>query len=344
MFKKFSAILLVFALLASFAACKKLEGNEFIVEENAFVVDDNGITQELQTRVNEEGKTEYYYTDNTGNTVVVDKNKVEIETTLIHVGTTLSNKELEDLINNPEKIEDLVTEDITEPEFEMSDGIISEESFEEIEVEIGNDGRPVIENTPVKYEDIIKSGTYTMDFTIKTTVDGQETVLPVTVMQDGKKLYFETVFSSTDTGKMRVNMLINDDGYFIIIPILNAYYQVASSDAEGFGDVMEGFDFGSLEEDLEMNNNYDSSANVNVDGKTYRCDIYTSDDGTTVKYYYLNGELKRMETVSDGSETIIEFKTISGSVNKTKFRTPKGTDLGALIGSEANLDNLGQLL
>ena len=86
------------------------------------------------------------------------------------------------------------------------------------------------------------------------------------------------------------------------------------------------------------------SVNVNVDGKTYRCDIYTSDDGTTVKYYYLNGELKRMETVSDGSETIIEFKTISGSVNKTKFRTPKGTDLGTLLNSEANLDSLGQLL
>ena len=71
MFKKLSAILLVFALLASFAACKRFEGNELIIEEKPVVTDESGNTQELQTRVDENGKTEYEFTVPEGATATV---------------------------------------------------------------------------------------------------------------------------------------------------------------------------------------------------------------------------------------------------------------------------------
>ena len=128
MFKKLSAILLVFALLASFAACKRFEGNELIIEEKPVVTDESGNTQELQTRVDENGKTEYFYTDDNGNEIVVDKNKVEIETSLVPVQTTLSDKEIEEIFesNDFEKLQDALTENITEPELEMNNGVIPE--------------------------------------------------------------------------------------------------------------------------------------------------------------------------------------------------------------------------
>ena len=47
--------------------------------------------------VTENGKTEYFYTDDNGNEIVVDKNKVEIETSLVPVQTTLSDKEIEEI-------------------------------------------------------------------------------------------------------------------------------------------------------------------------------------------------------------------------------------------------------
>lgn len=342
MIKKISSILLVFALLAGFASCKRLEGNEFKSQENSYIVDNEGVTQEVATRVNEKGETEYYYTDSNGNVVIVDKNKVNVETTYVPVQTTLSDKEIDKIIEEGdfEKLEDVVAEDITDPEFEMSDGVISEENFEKVEVELGGNGKPVHGNAVQSMEDIIKSGTFTLDFTIKAKVNGVESTMPMKIMKDGSKMFMETTVPLSLTGKMRTNMIINDDGYFIVIPIMNAYLKAPTEDLEGAGnmeDIFGDLDFSNVEEDLEMNDNYISSAIVNLNGKTYDCDIYEGEDGTTVKYYYLNNELKRIENTSEAGDTIIEFKEISGKVDQNKFKTPKGRDLEKMI---KNLEGL----
>ena len=329
MFKKLSAILLVFALIASFAACKKLEGNEFIVEENAFVTDENGNTQELETRVDENGKTEYFYTDNSGNIIVVDKNKVEVETSYVPVQTTLSDKEIDKILENQDfdKLQDVLVEDITEPEFEMSDGVIPEDSFEEVEVEVDNEGKPVHGTATKTYAEIISSGTFTVDLTVQTITEGTTSVMPIKMMKDGNKMLVETSVPVSTSGKMRVNMLINDDGFFMVIPIMNAYYQVPTEDAGDLSDAMGSFDISDIEGDLAMTDSYVSSANVDLNGKTYNCDIYESEDGVTTKYYYLNNELKRIESESGSDIYIVEFKEVSGKVTKSKFKTPTGRNL-----------------
>lgn len=343
MIKKITAILLVFAVLAGFASCKRLEGNEFDVQENAFAVDDEGVTRELETRINEEGETEYFYTDANGNEIVVDKNKVNVETTYVPVQTTLSDKEIDEIIESGDisKFEDIVTEDIAEPELEMSDGVISEENFEEVEVELDSEGKPVHGNVTKTMKEIVESGTFTMDFTIQTKVDGTETTLPVKIMKDGNNMFMETSAPLGTSGKVRVNMLINDDGYFIIFPVMNAYYKAPTDEMGETGsmdDLFAGLDFTDVEEDLEMNDNYDSSSIVTINGKSYDCDVYKADDGSTVKYYYLNNELKRIESISDSGSTIVEFKELSGSVDKSKFKTPTGRDLEKLMESFAALE------
>lgn len=345
MIRKITAILLVFAVLAGFAACKRLEGNEFNVQENAFAVDDEGVTREVETRVNEEGETEYFYTDANGNEIVVDKNKVSVETTYVPVQTTLSDKEIDEIIESGDigKLEDVVTEEIAEPEFEMSDGVISEETFEEVEVELDSEGKPVHGTATKTMEEIVKSGTFTIDFTIKSKIDGVENVMPVKIMKDGNNMYMETSAPLTDTGKVRINMLMNDDGYFLILPVMNAYYKVPTEETGGavnMDDLFSGFDFSDVEGDLEMKDNYESSYTVDINGKTYNCDVFNAEDGSTVKYYYLNNELKRVENTSDAGETIVEFKEISGKVDKSKFKTPKGRDLEKLMESFAALEGI----
>lgn len=326
MFKKLSAILLVFALLASFAACKRFEGNELIIEEKPVVTDESGNTQELQTRVDENGKTEYFYTDDNGNEIVVDKNKVEIETSLVPVQTTLSDKEIEEIFesNDFEKLQDALTENITEPELEMNNGVIPEESFEEVEVEVGSDGKPVHGNAVQKYSDILKSGTFTISLTIQTTTEGVTTVMPITVMKDGNNMFTEMTYPISATGKMRINLIINDTGMYTVLPVINAYYQFPSEEVGNIGDALGDFDLSQMQGDLEMNDNYVSSGKVSLNGKEYDCDIYEAEDGITTKYYFLNDELKRIESTTGNDGYIIEFKEVSGKVNKSKFKLPYG--------------------
>lgn len=333
MIKKITAILLVFAVLAGFAACRKLEDTEFNVQENAFAVDEEGVTRELETRVNEDGKTEYFYTDSNGNVVVVDKKDVEVETTYVPVQTTLSDKEIEEILESGDigKLEDVVTEEITEPEFEMSDDVISEDVFEEVEVELGSDGKPVRGNSAQNFEEIINSGTFTVDLTIKSNADGVENTVPFKIIKDGNRMFMETVYPISETGKMRINLLVNEDGYFIIVPVMNAYIKAPTEEVGNAEDFFSGFDFTDIESDLEIKDNYVSSNKVTLNGKTYDCDVYEVEDGTTVKYYYLNNELKRMESTSESGNTIIEFKEFSGSVDKSKLKTPTGIDLSTKL-------------
>ncbi len=345
MIRKITAILLVFAVLAGFAACKRLEGNELEVKENVFAVDEEGVTRDVETRVNEEGKTEYYYKDSNGNEVVVDKNDVTVETTYVPVPTTLSDKEIDKIIESGDigKLEDVVTEEIEEPEFEMSDGVISEETFEEVEVELDSEGKPVHGTATKTMEEIVKSGTFTIDFTVKSKIDGVENIMPVKIIKDGNKMFMETSAPLTETGKVRINMLMNDDGYFLILPVMNAYYKVPTEEMGGtvnMDDLFAGIDFSDVEGDLEMKGNYESSYTVDINGKTYNCDVFNAEDGSKIKYYYLNNELKRVENTSDAGETIVEFKEISGRVDKSKFKTPKGRDLQKLMESFAALEGM----
>ena len=56
--KNVTAILLVFALLAGFASCRKLEDSEgFVIESKAYIVDSEGVTRDVQSIINDDGKT-----------------------------------------------------------------------------------------------------------------------------------------------------------------------------------------------------------------------------------------------------------------------------------------------
>ena len=334
--KNIIAILLVFALLVSFAACRKLE-TEYTIETRPYVVDSNGVTQDVQSIVNSDGETEYFYYDNSGNKITVDSKDVEVETKKVAVTapTTLSPEaqSLFDVFNDPEKFEELMEEDATEPKLEMSDGIISDDQLNKIDTDIGSDGKPVRDKAREQYMKIVEGETFTMDMVMKTNTNGEEMALPIVAVRDGDNLFLETAMPVDGSkGAMRLQFLILNGKAYTVIPQMRAYMEVPKEtiDQMGLGDIVA--------EEAEDNSEYVESGEVKINGKTYICDVYKSED-STIKYYFLNGELKRIETISGENTAIMEINSLSDKADKSKLVLPKGyLDLATI--KEFNLSEI----
>ena len=358
------AIGLVFALLMSFAACKKLpQDNDFVVESQVYVVDDEGVTHELKTepvagnfgndnnysdsdnkedkgnnKVNKPNKNViYYYEDSSGNKVTVKHEDVVIETTKVRKPTTQApisgspeltpeEESFLNTFNDPEVLENLVDESITVPELE-NDQFIPENNFEKIEVEVDRDGNPQHDDIEKRYTDILESGKFTIDMVIKSNANGQDTVIPMHVVRDGEKMYFETAMPVDGSGSMKTAFLLRDKTCYLIIPGMRAYMTMP---ADELGKL---FDTNMIENDAEAA--YISSNEVEYNGKKYICDVYES-EGSTVKYYYSGNEIKRMEAVDpNGNETIMEFNHVSDKVDNSKLKVPSGyIDMTKFIGQD----------
>lgn len=333
------AICLIFALLMSFAACKKLpQDSEFVVESQVYVVDDEGVTHNVQTENDENGKQIYYYIDGNGNKVVVSKKDVVVEstkvrktTTTVYAGLELTPEEQSflDVYNDPDAFENLVDENLTEPELEI-DEIIPEENFEEIKVEVDKDGNPKHDNIEDRYTDIVKGEKYTMDMALKTVTNGETMTIPMKVIRNGDKMYFETAMPVNGQGSMKMAFLLRDDTCYFIVPGMRAYMQMPM---EGMDDIFNTDFTGSFDEESQAT--YISTSEVEYNGKKYLCDVYES-EGSTVKYYYTDNEFKRMEaTDPDGNITIMEFNEVSDKADSSKLKVPSGyIDMTKLMGQD----------
>ncbi|MBO5410127.1 MAG: hypothetical protein J6A60_02585, partial [Clostridia bacterium] len=120
--KSILAIVMVFALLASFTACQKLEttdGSVPVVTMRPYMTD-------------EEGNVKFYVTNPDGSVNYVDENDVVVETV-----DDETVEELLDMMQNPEQI---IEPDAPAADLEIADGAIPEDNFDEIEVELDENG------------------------------------------------------------------------------------------------------------------------------------------------------------------------------------------------------------
>lgn len=326
------AIALVFAVLVSFASCKKLpQDSEFVYESQVYVVDDEGVTHNLKTELDEKGDEIYYYEDGNGNKVTVANKDVVVKTTKVRKttepATVYGNYELTpeeqsflNAFNNPDAIDGLVDESLTQPEFEISDELIPEEDFEKIEVEVDKDGNPKHDDIEQRFTDIIKGGKYTFDMTIKSTdVNGTETIIPMRIIRDGNKMYYELAAPVNEQGSMKMAALLRDNTCYFIIPSMRAYMKMPVEDMDQIfsADITDIVD--STPESV-----YISTNTVDINGKQYICDVYEN-EGATFKYYYNDKELKRLEsTEPNGTVTIIEFNEVSDKTDSSKLKVPTG--------------------
>lgn len=335
--KNIVAIILVFAMLAGFASCKKLENEgEWVVESKVYVTDLYGAQHDVQAVTKTDGETEYYYYNSDGNRVTVAQKDVVVSTTKVYkpASTTLSPEmqSFFEAYSDPDSFQQLVEEQITQPELNISEDPIPEEDFEEIEVELGSDGRP--ERGKDNYVEVLKGDSFTAKFVIKSSdYNGEPMAVPFYVTKNSDNLYINSTMPVDEKSGMNVEFLVVNKQCYIIIPAMRAYFKMTS---EQLGEFVPDEAL-----DQEMADTYVSSAQVEVDGVTYECDIYDA-EGQKVKYYYLNDELKRVETAdADGNVTIIEYDYVKKGADRSKFKVPTGyMDMTTMMGENFNFNTL----
>ena len=327
--KNILAIILVFSLLLSFAACRKLDSESITVETKVYIVDEEGVTRNVYNV-----GSDYYYYDEDGNRKEADSKDVVVETnTVKHTQPQSLTPEAESFMaqfENAESIEDMMEVDATQPTLE-NDQLIPEDAFgEEVDVEVDSDGNPVHEDIELSYEEILSGDKFTMDVNMKVTTGGVETIAPFVFMKNGDDIFFETAMPREDgKGSTRLNFLLLDGNCYLIIPSMRAYMMIPQETA---GETMIPTE--ALEAFDEVEGTYLQSYMVEIDGKTYLCDVYENGEATT-KRYYLGNQLKRIETVSGNDMNIMEFNSVSTSVDESKFTAPTNyMDISTITGSD----------
>ena len=354
------AVSLVFSIAFALGACRKVEKGNKDEGENynngMFVVDSIGETHEVETQLNEDtGETEFIYKDDLGNVVVVDKK--DVGQTQYNPSTTVTGKNGETVAGEtqtlPQDISDFF-EGLTDPnengsadyleeqqaELSIADDLIDTDDMKEVSPPLtpeGNPQRPAMEDFATQ---IKKTKEYTIKMTAKNIApDGETSTIPFTVMRSGDNMYMETQFPVDGNRYITIRALIKDGKCIMYIPSIRAYMELP---VDSVNEILNGVDqYTDPDKDPETGT-YKSSGQVTVGGVTYNVDIYEDDDGSEVKYYYQGDNLKRVESVDkSGNTTIIEYESITNTVDKSKFVAPTGY---FNLGNISDEDQLAALL
>ena len=289
---------MVFVLIASFAACKKLPDDVYYEAP----------------------------TDESG----------EVITTL--------PAELEDFINSfdtsdpaqiEQQFEQMLDQEEVKVELEFGDAPIDDSKAEKVEVELDDKGKPDRSNAEKTYEEIMASDEFTVDMVIRQNMEGQEVNVPMYMTRSGDNLFAKMSAPYDGRGTITFNMLKTEDGkLYCIIPSVR-WYILLTEDEVGdmpLGEYIEE-GIGSVEDTSE----YVETKVIEVNGKSYECDVYKDGDIVTKNYFDKDG-LKRIETVdADGNTTIVEFNKVEAKADKSKFKAPIGyVDLTSLLKNSGN--------
>lgn len=331
--KKFIAIALVLALASSFAACKKLETTDTsTITKRPYYVDEEGNTIYAQAQTNEDGDVEFFVTNANGETSKLDKDNLVVE----EITNADQYLEILDIIeNNPEQ---MVDTDIPESNLEIADGVIPEDTFTEIEVELDENGNPKHENSNLSYKEIVESDTYTIDTTMQLTSNGEQITFPATIMKSGDNLYLDVAIPYEGTnGSLKVGVLANSEKTYFIVPSLKTYIV---ADETTINDI---FPLDDIKQEISesKSESYSHSGTVEINGKTYTCDVYES-EGTTTKYYFdEKGNNVRIENTNGSDSSIIEIKSMTNEVDSSKFKIPSNyVDLSVIVNENIDISSL----
>lgn len=294
--KSIISILMVLVLIVSFAACKKIPDDVYV-----------------ETPTNENG---------------------EIETTIpAELEDFLSSFDTSDPAEIQQQFEQMLDSETVEVELEFGDELIDDSSAETIDVVLNEKGEPDRSEIQNNYKEIAEGDTLTMDIVLRQTRNGEELVAPIYTTRDGDKVYMSATVPYENKGTMTVSALSMGDGnLYMIIPSMRAYILATE---EEIGELDFGEIFSQDFTDVESDAVYVETKKVDVNGKSYSCDIY-EDDGIITKYYYSEDALKRVETVDGENVTIMEFNTISAEADSSKFKVPSNYfDMTSILTSGA---------
>lgn len=182
-------------------------------------------------------------------------------------------------------------------------------------------GKPVDSQIDSALGDIFKGDKYSIKFTTQVDLEGSTQTMPAAIYVSGNKSLIELTMGDSTLGKMGI--LNNDSGNYFLISALAGLlkgYMKVPDDQTGDYDAM--FNFSTFSDTSDMQ--YVKTTKVTYKGVEYICEEYRSEDAT-VKFYFNNGQLKRIEQVGDdGSKVFMENIQITASFSETVFNIPAG--------------------
>lgn len=340
MIKKTLAILAAFSIAFAFAACGKLEKNETsttaanttasnplgampdLTETQLYVQDGEGNTVPVVTQVDKDGNVYYEYTDVDGNNVT----KTDVENL---VGVTKFSKEeqekLEQIYKEYEENPDSFYESGEIEGLKLYDGVVPEELFVKTTVKLDDDGKPDRGDSD-QYKKIFENNTFTLKVNVRSTVDGSTLETPMSWVRNGNDMLIEIVAPFDETGNaIKGSILYKGGKCYMIMPSMKIYYEMPQEMAD------EMFDpdmFNEALESTEVSDDtiYKGSYNVTLNGQTYSCDVFESEDGKTTNrnYYDAKGTVVRTEMISGEDINIWEITELSTKADASSFEIPSG--------------------
>lgn len=336
------SLILIFSVLFGLAACGKDKDNqetETVTETVAYFVDEEGVSHRVESSVDENGETKYSYTEN-GSVVTVKNDSVVVETTVIAVTKKTTTKSTQDANAAAESLLAELTKNLAENESKTKVTLRYEQTLPIDETSVGATSKdsngnviPVNPYPQKSYKEITESGRYTLKFTLKTInkATGESTTSPVTMVVDGDKAFVSATMSQDGTS-LEVNYICDGNKSYFTIPAIRAYTQADSSFIDDIiPDLTE-----SAQNDAAFVKNY----NAKVDGYNYYCEEYLF-NGETVRYYYLNGDINRIETNNADTTTIMQINMINANVDSKLFKIPSGYIDIAKLGEDYDFGKIG---
>lgn len=241
-----------------------------------------GEDNEKKAEDNKENKAEENKKDDKKDNKKEDNNE-KIDTTDIAV-----NPELEKILNDETLLEPVATED----------DIIKDKGTATKKTTLFQD----------EIQPVIKSGKFTI--TMNAISGGQKSPLKL-AFNDGK------MYASVNMQGIEMGLIYMDKTAYLVMPnlltIRNVYLKYPDEEGE-FSEM-----FSSFDEISDNGSNYVGSTKVKVDGKTYTCEEYKSDDGTVFKYYFDGKDWKRYECIAEDGMMVYEINEFSNKVDSKLF-------------------------
>lgn len=160
--------------------------------------------------------------------------------------------------------------------------------------------------------EIFQSGTYQMDITTIVDNEGEAYEVNMVLAVDGDNMAGETTMQG-----MKMNFIIKDGKYYMI----NHDQKMVLTFAYDSSDTSETIEVPSVEE-LNDDMTFAKRSNVEIDGEALVCEEYTISSEETVKYYFKNNTLVRMEIISGAYTQIMKINEIKGTVDSELFEIP----------------------
>ncbi|MBR3835504.1 MAG: hypothetical protein IKJ69_01790 [Clostridia bacterium] len=279
--KGLCAVLSLVMIIASFAACKKIDN-------------------ERPTNINSDGDAYINVTDKDGNDVTDAAG--EVVTSVINS----DDQNKTDKTNKTNKNDKTSATNGNNPTLPSElDQIINAEDFNPIAKpdDLLEEGTTVAKKTTLR-EDVIGNAFEKKKYTLSMNIVGEDGEMPAMVVMNGDDFAL-----SVDYQGMPIKMIIKDGKTYIAFSLATSRFYMETDEI---------IDAGEMTPNTEKHT-YVGTSNVKDGDKTYVCEEYKTDSGLTVKYYFLGKKWVRYEAVNGDEVAIFKVNEFKDKADKSIF-------------------------